>query len=488
MTGSRVDNNKPLQRHLSLPLMVSWLLFGIGQGHAATTYQYNIDVPSNLRQFNVELCFSSSPPAYLLLAEDAINNDFRDVYHVTQNKRLSLTPNRRSLVLRGFQQGDCLTYTAAFHDKITYPQFKQRQSTKDQILVSLSQWLWQPPKSQEAITLIDFHLPEGLEVSAPGKRIESSPGRRVYRFRPRPTEWDGRVAIGRFDKVIRNDGVSTIEIAILQGQQKFDHKKILHWVDANLAALRQLYGRVPVEDLQLLIVPTGADREPVPWGQAMRGGGDAIHVYIDQTCTVEEFMDDWVLIHELGHLLHPRINGDGDWLSEGLASYYQNVLRARAGMLTREQAWKKLHAGFERGIKGTPKDLTLAQVTDKMRQNKLFMRVYWSGAAISLIADTRLRMVSDNKLSLDTVLKKFEQCCLPVDKDWTALQLMQKFDELSNTHVFTELYAQYADSTQFPDLSQTYQTLGLNKQGRDLKFQNIASKVNIRQAIMQTTQ
>ena len=37
------------------------------------------------------------------------------------------------------------------------------------------------------------------------------------------------------------------------------------------------------------------------------------------------------------------------WLSEGTASYYQNVLRARAGILPAEDAWQRMHSGFRRG-------------------------------------------------------------------------------------------------------------------------------------------
>ena len=36
-------------------------------------------------------------------------------------------------------------------------------------------------------------------------------------------------------------------------------------------------------------------------------------------------------------------------LAEGLATYYQNVLRARAGLLTPSEAWEQIDAGFARG-------------------------------------------------------------------------------------------------------------------------------------------
>ena len=52
-------------------------------------------------------------------------------------------------------------------------------------------------------------------------------------------------------------------------------------------------------------------------------------------------------------MLMPYISSRDRWLSEGLASYYQNVLRARDGRLTDTQAWQLLYEGFQRGKKNT---------------------------------------------------------------------------------------------------------------------------------------
>ena len=46
----------------------------------------------------------------------------------------------------------------------------------------------------------------------------------------------------------------------------------------------------------------------------------------------------------------PYITSRHRWMSEGFASYYQNILMARAESIhRRERAWKKLWDGFERG-------------------------------------------------------------------------------------------------------------------------------------------
>ncbi len=462
------------------------MLFSISKINATAAYHYVVHIPEQLDHFSVELCFSSSLPDAMYLPDETAKDNFQALQLVRQHKSFPVRRSNRRLDLNDARQGDCLRYRAVFNGKVTHPWFKQRQSRHEQILVSLNQWMLQLPEKYQTSVTIDFHLPVGFEVSAPGKLISTSQDTRVYQFRARPSNWEGRIAVGRFDKVIKRDNGSRIEISILRARKKIDQEKIIKWIDKNIETLQQIYAQFPVKDLQIIVVPVNSDREPVSWGQVMRGGGDAVHLYIDQTRSYDEFKDDWVLIHELGHLLHPRISDNGNWFSEGLASYYQHVLRARTGMLTREQAWNKLNAGFERGLRGTSPNRTLAQVTETMMRDRSFMRVYWSGAAISFLADTQLRDASRNQQSLDTVLQKYKQCCLPVDRAWTAFELMQKYDQLSNSIIFTELYKQNVDSTKFPDLSNTYKKLGLRRNSSQLEIMPAAPWIKIRRDIMQT--
>ena len=254
---------------------------------------------------------------------------------------------------------------------------------------------------------------------------------------------------------------------------------------ANLSALVTAYGSLPVADLQLLVVPIGRGDEPVPWGEVQRGGGDAVHVYIDQRFSEAAFMDDWVLVHELSHLLHPVIVSDDRWLSEGIASYYQNVLRARAGLMTAETAWNKLHAGFERGIRGTAPGRSLAEVSETMMRDRSFMRVYWSGAAVALLADVELRRSSAGAQSLDSALAAFRDCCLPADRVWSAHAFMQQLDRLTGTSIFVNLYQEHVDSDAFPDLAAIYTELGLQRMtATRLRLDPTAADADICAAIM----
>ena len=65
--------------------------------------------------------------------------------------------------------------------------------------------------------------------------------------------------------------------------------------------------------------------------------------------TTDSLQRAWTGYHELAHLLIPYQGWGGAWFSEGLASYYQNILQARVGILTEQQMWQKLYEGFQRG-------------------------------------------------------------------------------------------------------------------------------------------
>jgi predicted metalloprotease with PDZ domain len=223
----------------------------------------------------------------------------------------------------------------------------------------------------------------------------------------------------------------------------------------------------------------------VPWAYVLRGGAPAAHFFIDQRRPLAEFLSDWTAVHELSHLLLPYVRPEDAWLSEGTASYYQNVLRARAGMIPVREAWQKLHSGFRRGMKSVP-GLTLADATERMFRDGAFMRVYWEGAAMMLLADQRLRSRTRGAQSLDSALARLRACCLAPDTGWQARELFAKLDELTQTGIFGELYEAHVASTAFPQVAEAYRLLGLalDEEGESIRMLDAAPQIAFRDAIM----
>jgi hypothetical protein len=219
-------------------------------------------------------------------------------------------------------------------------------------------------------------------------------------------------------------------------------------------------------------------RSPVPWGQTLRRDGVAVLLFVRRGASYEELRGDWTAVHEFAHLYHPYLGARGRWLAEGLASYYQNVLRARAGLLAPEDAWLRLDAGFRRGEAVGP-----GSRIDALGRGGT-MRVYWAGAAFWLDADLRLRR--EHGTDLLQVLDAYAQCCLDGEASLQPEAFMAALDRTADVDVFSKLYARYAPMRDFPSLDASYAALGIAREGDGLGFADDTRMATLRSAIMGT--
>ena len=193
-----------------------------------------------------------------------------------------------------------------------------------------------------------------------------------------------------------------------------------------------------------------SSRSAVPFARVLRNEPQGVLFYVNPDKPLAEFINDWTAYHELSHLFIPYPGIEDIWFSEGLASYYQNILQYRAGLLSAAAAREKLRAGFQRGRSDDRRDdLSLAELSPVMRENLAFMRVYWSGALYFLEADIALR--ESTELVLDDVLREFGTCCLGEQRDWTGREIAAEFDRIAESEIFSPLYDKYADTMAMPD-------------------------------------
>jgi len=266
------------------------------------------------------------------------------------------------------------------------------------------------------------------------------------------------------DAAVESPGIEVPGATLnLEIKGSVDHKnavKMERWVRESATQVTLAYGRFPVPAPRVVIVPSESsssrDNSPVPFGRVTRRGGETVELYVDVERPLDDLSSDWTATHEFSHLLLPRVSWRQKWISEGFASYYQNVLMARAGRYTTDQAILKLTQGFDRG-RGSRPELSMNEAAQEgVRQARY--KIYWSGAAIALLADVGLRERSDGAESLDVVLDRFQRCCLPSQRRWSGPDLFTKFDSLIDEPVFMPLYHQFADSAGFPDFEDALQS------------------------------
>lgn len=250
------------------------------------------------------------------------------------------------------------------------------------------------------------------------------------------------------------------------------------WAEEAARATLLPSGRFPLGSANVQIREIDSHSEsPVPWGQTSRDDAVMVLLYVRHGATYEQLHADWTAVHEFSHLAHPYLGERGRWLAEGMASYHQNVLRARAGLLAPEEAWRRLDAGFRRG-----EAVGGGQTLDAMgRQRGGTMRVYWAGAAYWLEMDLALRR--DRDTTLQDVLDRYAQCCLEGTAHVAPEDFVAALDRAAGAELFAPRYRDYAGSTVFPSLVDSYRALGIERAGEGLRFSGDGAARTLREAM-----
>jgi hypothetical protein len=275
----------------------------------------------------------------------------------------------------------------------------------------------------------------------------------------------------------------------IEFSQPVDDEKaaeIVEWVESTADNVKAVYGRFPNPDAKVIIIPTrenswGSD-SAVIFGRVTRSGGETVELFVNPDRPIEEFYSDWTATHEFSHLMMPLLDRRYRWISEGFATYYQNILMSRASRYTPELAWQRLSEGFDRGRDSRPELSPNEAASAGIRQAR--MKVYWSGAAIALLADVELRLRSGGEESLDSVLDQLQACCLPSKQKWSGKRLFEKLDSFVDTPVFMPLYRKYADEEGFPEPDSIMDELGVTvKDDGTVELDSNASLAAVRKAI-----
>lgn len=336
------------------------------------------------------------------------------------------------------------------------------------------EWFWVPDKWRANDTIrVEFEIPEGLSVSVPWEPIPDRAGnsaatenflaRPVMLYR-RSTALFGRLQLEQ----VKLPG-GTLNLAVATKRKKTKDRYVA-WTRRIASSVVHEFGRMPLPSTQVVVIPTWSARGSVPWGAIQRGNGSGLFLVPNNGASMAELVEDWTLYHEFTHLYHPHLGSKGRWVAEGLASYYQNVLRAKAGVITSEYAWERMVAGFARGEQQTRRGRTVVDGG--------LMRTYWTGAVMALELDIRLRQ--QRRTTLGNVLGEFSDCCLPASRTWRPLRFMQKLDEISDSKMFTDTFREFSSAMDFPDYDNLLRSLNIDNSAGSLTF----GKSTLRDSIM----
>jgi len=457
----------------TLSIFCLLLLFGQQAGAADIL---SASFSDDLEEVSVELCFDGQAPDRLYRNSQA--GDWSDGIFLA-DRRLRISGRHGEARLPTLPENACIHWQVDIHAALKKSNYRLVLQRGNDLVMSADLWFWKASRTRDLI--VNVSVPEGMSFSTPWALVESTGQLTTYRPDRTPAIWESRVAIGRFKLQTINVPGAQIRLAALGDLTDDQNEKFRLWIKESVLAVASVSGSFPQSQPQVLVIPVGRRREATLGAQVIRGGGMAVVLMVDENRPLGEFTGDWTATHEFSHMLFPYISSRDRWLSEGLASYYQNVLRARNGRLTETQAWQKLYEGFKRGEKGTHGGSLAKATRDGWRST---MRVYWSGAALMLQADIQLRASSGGRQSLDSALQSLSSCCLENGRTWRAREMFAKLDGLTNTKIFSDLYDEHVHAERFPDMRSTWEHLGVNTRHNQVSLTTDAPLADVRTSIM----
>jgi hypothetical protein len=390
-----------------------------------------------------------------------------------RNTELALRGRSLELPAAGIR---CLDYTVSL---------RAAQRDTEKIVISPTLWMWRPRLGRDDEILASFSVPDAMRVFVPWQMLDTAGLQ--YRLAASPESGTATAAFGNLDQRVLQIAGAQLRVVALGEDDDITLDPLLDWLRSTAANIATVSGRFPSPNASVILVPANdRDRQraavrPVTFGRAVRDGGESIVLRINPGLPTAEYYREWTPTHEFAHLLLPYLNAEQRWISEGFAQYYQNVLLARAGQYSATDAWQKIHAGLQRGLASAP-GLSPNEAADQDTRDTR-MKVYWSGAALALIADVELRRRSAGTESLDSVLGELQRCCLPSARAWSGVELFGKLDELLDEPLFMRLYRRYADAGNFPDTGPVLAELGVLVEAGQVRLDASAALADIRNAI-----
>ena len=221
------------------------------------------------------------------------------------------------------------------------------------------------------------------------------------------------------------------------------------WVRASAEAVASYYGEFPVPTVRVEIVPRfGAG---VGFGQAF--AGRRLRIRVGRRSEIQDLAEDWVLVHEMLHLGFPMLHRRHRWMREGLSTYVEPIVRARAGLIDESGVWarftSRMHHGLpqsgDRGLDHTP----------------TWGRVYWGGALYWMLADLRIRQSTEGRRSLQDALRGIARAGGTARHTWPIRRALRAGDAATGTTVLIELYEAMRAAPYPVDLESLWNDLGV---------------------------
>ncbi len=269
-------------------------------------------------------------------------------------------------------------------------------------------------------------------------------------------------------------GNSRIDVHIEKGPIQLSNQDLMQWVRSSADSVATYYGRFPVPNVQLRLVPTD--------GRGVRGGrtfgekdGGRITIHVGKESTIADLNTDWMLTHEMVHLAFPSVEDDHHWMEEGSATYVEPIARVRAKFMDAHEMWFELVRDLHQGLP--------ASGDEGLDNTHTWGRTYWGGALFCFLADVEIHEQTNNRKGLDDALRGILNAGGDIRRDWPLEKALATGDEATGVSVLVPLYQKMKNQPHDVDLSAMWKELGVERDGNTVRFIDSAPRAKTRDAI-----
>jgi len=250
-------------------------------------------------------------------------------------------------------------------------------------------------------------------------------------------------------------------------------QEIVAWVESAARAVAAYYGTFPVDRVVLTVHGGGPGR--ISSGRTVGIRGLArISITVGDSATPVDLRTSWELVHEMVHLAFPSMTGHA-WIEEGLATYVEPLVRARAGLAPADDIWKWLVWGLpigQRALDGTGLD-----------GGRTWAATYWGGALFCFEADVAIRQRTGGRKSLDDALRAIVRAGGNVTASWDIDRAFDFGDKAVGVPVLRELYARMGAAAPDGGLDALLAKLGVRSIASGISYDDAAPLAAIRRGI-----
>ena len=342
-------------------------------------------------------------------------------------------------------------------------------------------WLY-PVDAKHAPQQVTFDLPEGWKIAT--GMLPAGDGK-TFSCTDYDTFADCPFRVGKFDeRTFQVQGVDHRVVWNGFGSAKSDPQKLAELYDAAVAR----YQRIVKAQLDMM----GAPPYPfyvflinAPGGQGLEHLNSTTISMMDLSGSTPDENSIWdsIVSHEFFHLwnvtrLRPQALGPFDyqgpnrtkylWLSEGVTSYYGDLLLVRAGVWNEELYWTEAIAGEINTLQHNAGRLKMSvaeasrTVWDApyMRRGMSAPDYYNKGQLLGLLLDIEIRDATANKKSFDDVMRALYAQCRETGKGFADGDVARHCAAIAGRD-FAPFFAKYVDGVEELPFKECLAKIGL---------------------------